>query len=304
MKKSLGCLGIFAIVLLGSGYWAIENVLPYSIIRPWKHSARQTPAELGLNAEQLTLDGHCGIKLNGWFVRAAGDSIFPNTVIFCHGISGHGGHFIETARFLSERGWNSLLLDGRAHGESEGDFCTFGYFEEKDLASVVDIFEKSRPIESQKLGVWGASLGGAIALQALENDPRLDFGIVESTFPDLQTVVSDYQAQRFFNIRLPWASRSALKKAGEIAHFQPDSVCPAEAARQIFQPILLAHGDADKRISVDYGRRIFQNLASKNKELVIVAGAGHLNLHDIGGADFEKKFMQFLDSQRFVPAEK
>lgn len=304
MKKRLGCLSFFLIALLGGGYWAIENVLSYSIIKPWKHAAKSTPAELGLAAEHLAIDGFDGVKINGWFVRPAGDSIYPNTAIFCHGIGGNLGHFIKTAQFVSENGWNSVLLDGRAQGESGGDFCTFGYFEEKDLQLVVDFLKKNRPVESQKLGIWGASLGGAIALQCLENDPRLDFGIVESTFTDLPTIVSDYQAQKFFNIRLPWASEKALKKAGELAHFDPTSVRPVDAAKQIFQPILMAHGDADDRISVDYGRRIFQNLASKNKELVIVPGANHINVHTVGGADFDKKCLQFLDSQRFVPMPK
>ena len=302
MKKRIGCLGIFLVLLCGLGYWAIDNVLSYSIIRPWKHAARKTPLELGLTADHLMLDGFGGIKINGWFVRPKGDSVWPNTVIFCHGISGNYGHFIQTARLLSENGWNSLLLDGRGHGESDGDFCTFGYFEEKDLKLVVDFLEKNRPVECRKLGIWGASLGGAIGLQCLENDPRLDFGIIESTFTDLPTIVSDYQKQRFLGIRLPAATQKALNQAGVLAHFPPDAIRPVDAARQIFQPILMAHGDADDRISVDYGRQIFQNLASKNKELVIVPGAHHVDLHLIGGVGFEKKCLQFLDNQRIASA--
>ena len=121
MKKRLGCLALFLAAGLGLGYWAIDNVLPYSIIKPWKHAARQSSPGLGLHAEKLALTGFGGIAINGWFVPAAGDSVSPNTVIFCHGIGGNCAHFIQTARLLAEKGWNSVLLDGRAHGESGGD---------------------------------------------------------------------------------------------------------------------------------------------------------------------------------------
>lgn len=168
---------------------------------------------------------------------------------------------------------------------------------EKDLSKVVDVLEKRSP-SPQKIGIWGASLGGAIALQCLENDERINFGIIESTFVDLPTIVSDYQKQLFFHIRLPAATKMALKKAAEIANFEPETVRPVESAKNIEQPILLIHGDADEKISVEYGRRIFANLASAQKELVIVPGAHHNDVHFKGGKSLGNRVLHFLEENK------
>jgi uncharacterized protein len=297
MKKRLGC-GLFVLILLVFGFfWAINNVLPYSIIRPWKHAATEKPADFGLISEDVSIKGFGEIELKGWLILPKSDSVSPNCLVFCHGIAGNRGHYTQMAGKLAAQGWNCLLLDGRAHGESGGDYCTFGYFEEKDLKLAVDFLEKRFP-KNKKIGIWGASLGGAVALQCLENDERLDFGLVESTFIDLPTIISDYQKQLFFGIRLPFASNKALKKAGEIAHFEPKTVRPAESAKNIEQPILLIHGDADEKISVDYGRQIFKNLVSPKKELVIVSGAHHNDVHRVGGKELEGRIFKFLSEQQ------
>ncbi len=304
MKKRLGrlalVLSIVLAALVGIGFWSVDNVLPYSIVRPWKRAAHETPADLGLLAEHLSLDGFDAVRINAWLVCPKLDTVFPNTVIFLHGIGNNCSAFNRTAALLADHGWNSVLIDLRAHGESGGEFCTFGFYEEKDLARVVDFLEKERPERCRKLGVWGKSLGGAIALQCLENDPRLDFGIIESTFTDLPTIVSDYQKRYALGIRLPWASGRALEKAGEIAHFDPQTVRPLESARNIRQPVLLAHGDADERISFEYGQRIYENLASADKEFVAVHGAHHNDVHRVGGKAYMEKCLAFLDRQRFM----
>ena len=95
-------------------------------------------------------------------------------------------------------------------------------------------------------------------------------------------------------IRLPRASARALEKAAELADFDPQKIRPLDAALEIEQPVFLAHGDADDRISVEYGKRIFENLKSEKKELLIVAGADHLNVHRVGGVEFEQKVAAFL----------
>ena len=136
-------------------------------------------------------------------------------------------------------------------------------------------------------------MGGAIALQALAVEPRLRFGIVESTFADFRTIVFDYQKRQ---LMIPWHlfADNGIARAMELAHFDPDSVRPAEAARHIRQPVFLAHGEADNRIKPEYGRQIFANLASKGKEWHIIPGAGHFDMMVRGGAAYKKALMEFL----------
>jgi hypothetical protein len=293
-KKAFGCLGFLLILVIVFGFWAVENILPYSVIRPWKHAATRQPT---VDFEEISFEGAEKTAIRGWLVPAKTDTVSQNTLIFCHGIGGNRGHFVKTADKMAALGWNCLLLDGRSMGESEGDFCTFGFYEKIDLKNAVDFLEKRFP-NGKKQAIWGASLGGAVALQALEYDERLDFGVVESTFCDLPTIVSDYQGRRFFGIKMPGITAKALKKAGEIAHFDPFSISPEHSAKNIEQPVLLVHGDRDDRISPDYGRRIFANLAAPKKEFFIVNGAHHLNVHAVGGENLEQKFLDFFEKNK------
>ena len=48
------------------------------------------------------------------------------------------GNFIDLSTFLSENGFNSVALDLRAHGESEGQLCSFGVNEKKDIQKLID----------------------------------------------------------------------------------------------------------------------------------------------------------------------
>lgn len=96
-----------------------------------------------------------------------------------HGISACKEVELQRAKLLADAGYASLLLDLRAHGQSEGEYCTFGYHEKNDLRAVADTLgsdSRRRP-----MAIWGASLGGAVALQAMAVEPRYSFGLVERT---------------------------------------------------------------------------------------------------------------------------
>ena len=125
---------------------------------------------------------------------------------------------MELSTFLSKNGYNSVALDLRAHGESEGQFCTFGVKEIKDVKALMDYLIKNEDIED--IGIWGQSLGGAVALQALGYDNRIKFGIVESTFTDYKTIVNDY-----FHLNAGFSfapfSNYLANRAASIAGFDP-----------------------------------------------------------------------------------
>ncbi len=64
-------------------------------------------------------------------------------------------------------GFDVVADDSRAHGESAGDACTYGYHEKKDLSRVL------HPLGIERAILVGGSLGAAVALQAGPGDPRI-----------------------------------------------------------------------------------------------------------------------------------
>ena len=304
--------------LLLLGWWAVEQALPYWPIKPFRQNPEQAtwriprgalPENYGLQAETFDLHTTDSIVLKGFYI-AAPQPATPvaystlqsakrqkspaKTLILLHGISSCKEFFLPVAEKLAGEGFNVVLLDLRAHGESGGEYCTFGYYEKQDVSAVVDMLLARD--SSQKIGVMGHSLGGAIALQALAHDKRLQFGVIESTFNSLESVVEQY-GENYFGIRSPWLARHTLDKSATIARFDPYAVVPSESARQITQPVFVSHGDSDERIPWQLGRQNYERIASVDKQWYLIPHAGHNGLWKAGGAAYEAALMGFLKRQ-------
>ncbi|MBL7775724.1 MAG: alpha/beta fold hydrolase [Saprospiraceae bacterium] len=277
------------------GFTFLYQAAPYMIVDPARYNFSGSPADDDLPFEKIEVRTPDGLSLRGYWVHKSADSN-KTTIILLHGIGACKERWLPTAAWLWQNGYETVLLDGRAHGESDGEFCTYGFYEKYDVAAIADFVSKQK--KGGKIGVWGNSLGGAIALQALAVDPRLEFGIVQSTFADFRTIVQDYQRRRL-KFSWQWFTDDGIARAEQLAHFSADSIRPAAAARQIRQPILLAHGTADDRIKIEYGRQIFANLASADKTFLPVPGAGHSNLMAKGGSDYREAVLLFLARREF-----
>ncbi|WP_452603062.1 alpha/beta hydrolase [Pontimicrobium sp. MEBiC06410] len=294
MKKKYKIAGVVILLIIVTLAFVINNVLPYALLQPKRIT---TPNYLEIEKQdytKLSLLTKDSIALKGYHVKSNKDTIY-GSVILVHGIGGCKEHFTKLAIDLANRGYDSWLFDNRAHGESGGLYSTYGYYEKTDISLIVDEIKKKQP--DTKLGIWGNSLGGAIALQAIERDKRITFGIIESTFTDLRQIVYDYQKRFSYGVGLEWICNITLEKASEIAAFNPEKVKPIESVKNISCPILIAHGNADNNIKFKYGKQLYANLASKDRVFVTVENADHYNIYDIGGQEYSNKLFKFLKRQ-------
>ncbi len=271
-------------------------IAPGFIIKPFKSKENLKPSDFGMSyskLEVLTIDS---IKLRGYWTYQ------PNrkpqgVMILLHGFGSCKEHLLGLVKKLCERGYESVVFDSRAHGRSQGNYTTFGYYERDDVMQIVDAIKAKN--DSVPIGIWGNSMGGAVALQALELDERIDFGVIESTFRDLEEIIQDYQ-KNIVGISMPYFARKAMRIAERMADFEIKRVRPIRSVQNIEQPVMMIHGDADERISVEYGKDLYRHLASKEKELFIVKGAGHYGLFDHGVHLYEKEMMNFIDKHMGV----
>lgn len=269
-------------------------VLPYAILQPKRLQINTHPSYVTENYKTLAIPINETDSLRG-FLFLPKTTEPKATIILVHGIGGAKEHFFPLASKLTKDGYSVIVLDNRAHGSSDGEYTTYGFKEKDDISLIVDYVTEVTP--EMKIGIWGSSMGGAIAIQAMEKDKRIAFGIVESTFTNLNQIVYDYQKRFSGGIGLRFLTDYVLERAGVIAGFDPKSVSPLLAVKNIEQPIFIAHGDQDKRISYKYGEALFNNLASKDKTFELIAGAGHLNLGQIGGEEYYKKVLAFIERQ-------
>ena len=215
------------------------------------------------------------------------------TIILLHGIRSNKHHFDQLSNTLAELGYNAVALDLRAHGKSSGTHCTFGVKERKDVSELITfLLQQKKP--NSNIGIWGQSLGGAVALQALGTDKRIKFGIVESTFSDFKTTANDY-----FNYHLGFnnelLTNYLVYRAGKIADFKPDQAKPIFFCSKIDQPIVLVHGTEDRRIPIKYAKENFKELKSSRKKFLRIEGADHLTVWKTGGTKYFNEVFTFIE---------
>ena len=271
----------------------LEYGMPYIPISPFRKLVKDRPSDYGLRFKPLIVKGVRAVILRGYFIEALTVKARA-TIIVLHGIGSAKEVYFGFARWLAEQGFNVVVYDQRAHGKSGGQYCTFGFYEKDDVSKFVDIAVAKYP--DLPVGIHGASLGGAVALQALEHDKRLKFGIIESTFNTLENVVIEY-GRGYFKFRSRWLAKRVLTKSADIARFKPFDIKPIESCRNIEQPILMVHGDLDEKIPMEFNKENYGALKSADKEFYEVKGAGHNNVGEIGGDAYLKKMMTFLNRQ-------
>jgi uncharacterized protein len=235
-----------------------------ALLHPPRRPVTQVPA---VKFEKVDLD--VGIHLAGWLFRT--ERSRRGLVVYLHGLGDNRSSGISMAQHFNALGFDLLAYDSRAHGESGGDACTYGFYEKTDLIRVLD-----------KLGggpvvAFGVSLGAGIALQAAAVDPRIALVVAVAPISDLRTAVRE---------RAPFfASRANIDEAFRIAEregrFQADEVNPAAAATRIHAPVLVIHGADDRETPPSHSERVYAALAGP-KKLLLVPGAGH---HDALAAE-------------------
>lgn len=250
----------------------------------------QDPAANGLAYDSFSITSKDNLILKGYFIPADGPA--KGTIIMLHGIRAYKEHFIKIAPQVHNRNYNVVLIDNRAHGQSMGDYCTFGVKEKTDVSVLIDSL-RAREVTGP-IGVWGQSLGGAIALQSMAYDSRIAFGIVESTFTEFSIIADDYFV-RFAPFVPKWYRSYVINRGAQQADFNPEDAKPIQAVTQITQPVFLAHGIEDNRINYHYAEELFENLASETKELHLIENANHVNVWQKGGSGYFENVFKFLE---------
>jgi alpha-beta hydrolase superfamily lysophospholipase len=229
-----------------------------ALLHPWRRSA---PADTPKECIDRWFEGAGGIALRGWVCGPPANR--RGTVVYLHGVADSRASGAGVIRRFVSRGLEVVAYDGRAHGESGGDVCTYGYFEKEDLRRVITAIGRGSVM------VMGHSLGAAVALQAAADDSRISAVVSAESFSDLRTIARE---RAFF---LPAAVIDrAFQYAEQRAQFVVDRVSPLEAAARIKAPVLIVHGTADDKTAVAHSERIFSALLGP-KQFIRVDGARH-----------------------------
>lgn len=234
-----------------------------------------------------------GLQLQGWILYPATSP--KGKILLLHGISSCKEYMLPIARHLVAAGFAVVSFDARAQGESEGRYCTYGAKEVDDVRRIIDAVSHHDPSPAF-WAVVGHSLGGAIALQALAQEPRLRCGIVVGAFASLPDIVAFYARSRY-HLPWRWIVDLILWLAGKRAGFDPFSIVPERAAQKIQQPVMVIHGESDEDIPIEHGRRIYRALQAPRKVWYGIPNGGHFALESVAGPAYFVRQINFLHQQ-------
>jgi alpha-beta hydrolase superfamily lysophospholipase len=265
IPRTVRRLVIFAATLLilsGVASCQFPKLAAGAILHPFK---RPLTAAIPDGCQEITVTGEGGVTLHGWRATASGPR--RGTIIYLHGMADNRASGTGVIERFRPRGFDVIACDSRAHGQSGGAACTYGFFEKQDLHHIVDTVAPGSPVI-----LIGSSLGGAVALQEAADDPRITAIVAAETFTDLRTVATE-RAPFFF-------TQATIERAFQLAeqegHFQMAAVSPIDAARRLKIPVLLIHGAADRDTPPSHTRHLFAALpANPRNQLILVPGATH-----------------------------
>jgi hypothetical protein len=195
-----------------------------------------TPKEVGVDYEDVYFPSLDNSRLHGWFIPAESRPEDAPVVIFLHGNAGNIGDRLEKILMFHNMGCGVFIVDYRRYGNSEGYPTEEGMYE--DVQAAYDTLLARKDIRRDKVIVYGASLGGAAAVD-LSTRREVDALILDSTF----TSAADMGKNMF-----PFIPSFFLK-------VKLDSARKIQGCRM---PKLFIHSTDDKTVPFALGQKLFE----------------------------------------------
>ena len=227
------------------------------------------------------------LKLEAWYIPVANAA---GTVILFHGHGGNKSDIFKEAESFKKIGYNTLLLDFRAHGGSEGNTCTIGYDEAEDVKLAYDHISSKG---EKNIVLWGISMGASTITKAVKDyqlDPKKI--ILEMPFGTIKNAVKG----RLKIMGLPAEPIGTLLTfwGGTEHGFWAFNMKPQEFVTHIKCPVLLQWGKNDSRVSKAEEDILFKNIPSPNKKFVVYENTGHESICKKETAKWEAEVAAFL----------
>jgi len=160
-----------------------------------------TPETLRMPYKSVYFQTRDGIELNGWFVeQTVKGKPSSNLIMCCNPYNQDKSTLLGICRGFWDAGYSVLLFDYRSHAKPPRE-RTIGYKEVDDAKAALSWLLENKPKEG-KIGLVGASMGGAVALRLCADVDSKRFDIskyiknpeaeeIENTMPISQQKVDE-----------------------------------------------------------------------------------------------------------------
>ena len=237
----------------------------YGQIDAWQDALRQ------LDCEEIEIRSRDGLILRGKFYKYAEGA--PIEIMF-HGYRGSATRDLcGGVERCFKLGRSTLIVDQRAHGDSEGHVITFGEREKLDCLDWID-YAYNRFGKEQVLIITGISMGAATVLLA-SGEPLPEnvlCVLADCGYSSTQEII----CKVLRDIHLPAPIFYPFIRLGAIIYggFDPDECNPIDAVQKSKIPIIFVHGDSDGFVPCYMSEQMYEACSSA-KSIYIAKGADH-----------------------------
>ncbi len=250
-------------------------------------------AHVGAHREDFTVRAPDGVLLHGWKVRPSNPN--GSWVLAFHGVADNRVGIVGQSELLLRAGYSVVMMDARAHGESEGSMATYGWLERNDARAIVDTLISTE--HTAHLFALGESMGAGIALQSAGADSRIEAVAAEASFASLREAAYDYAGlQRYPTLGKTLFAPGAwmtIARGQSLAGFSASAVSPENAVASRAFPVLLICDAADTTLPCRHSERIYA-AARGPKSLWIVPNAFHTAALGYQPVEFERRVVAFF----------
>ena len=279
---------LLALAVALAAFAALSALSLWLAVRPPRLAIPLHPGDYGLRPEAVTIASDDGLALAAWLLPRPG----APAVVLLHGYPADKADLLPLASVLHQR-YTTLLVDLRYFGASEGRATTLGVRERGDLMRAIDALEARG---FGPVGVFGLSLGGAVAIMAAAEDSRIRAVAAYGAFADLRSLGRELYAwlgplkYPFVELMVAWG-RLALG-------VDLTTPSPVRAAARVRVPVLLIHSRADEQIPFGHAERLRRALAANPHADLHVLDAGR---HGELPGDFAARLARFFSTHLQEP---
>jgi uncharacterized protein len=278
------------LVVLALGYLGIGLFVANRLTSTVREPTDQTPADEGLEFQEVGFRSTDGLALKGWWVPGEGSS--PAVVMLVHGLEGSKAdqHVLKTASVYFEEGYGVLMFDLRGHGESEGMRTTLGYQEVRDVRGALSWLEE-QGFESGKAVLHGWSMGGATVLRSAPGR-GVAAVVEESGYADLPLLLRNRLPES--SGLPPFFNPGIFLMAKLFLDFDPWAVKPGEDAAKLSEegvPLLIVHSTDDEVVPLEQAEMLAA--CDPDAELWRIGGYGHVEAYS--HPEYRQRLLDFLE---------
>jgi fermentation-respiration switch protein FrsA (DUF1100 family) len=278
-------LALMATTALLLAFTVMLLALSYQQTVDYLHPARQTSLgewlrANGIEYQEVELITEDDVRLSAWYTPPKNGAV----ILVAHG---YGASRPEHYHALfASHGYGVIAWDFRAHGKSEGEFSSLGYYEVLDARAALD-FALTQP-EVEHVGAWGGSMGAVTMIRAAAQYPEIEALVADSPFITLEEEM---------DLRVPFpVMRSLIRFFAERASgVTVDSVRPVDDIARISpRPVFIIQGMGDGMVPVNSAERLYE-AAGEPRQLWTEQGVPHLNMYAFYKTRYTNRVIRFFD---------